>query len=82
MVSRMEKKTLAQEFKERTADILARAKQGEISLNQICRGAGAARATPDRWAIRVPKSITLVDDIEAELTRLENEKKAAQELEK
>ncbi len=65
------KKTLTQEFQERTADILARARKNDISLNQICRGAGAARATPDRWTLRVPKSITLVDDIEAELTRLE-----------
>lgn len=80
MVTEMDKKTLTEIFNERTADILARAKQGEISLNQICRGAGAARATPDRWAQRVPKSIKLVDDIEAELARLEREK-APQSLE-
>lgn len=70
------KKTMTLIFQERTAEILERARKSEISLNQICKGAGAARATPDRWTLRVPKSITLVDDIDAELTRLEQLQKA------
>ena len=34
------------------------------SLSSICRDAGIARGTPDRWRRELPKTVLLMDDLE------------------
>lgn len=36
-----------------------------LTLTDICREAGVARATPDRWRKRPPLSVVLVDKLDA-----------------
>ena len=58
-------------FQERVDDIYRRAESAGVSVTALCRGAETARATPDRWRKRLPKTVTLVDDLEAELAKIE-----------
>lgn len=72
------KTTLTVEFTARANDIRARALAAGSSITQLCKLAGTARATPDRWLKRAPKTIALIDKLEEELVKIE-EAKAEQE---
>lgn len=57
--------TFEEEFNRRLNDIIKRGEVHGLTLTHICREAGVARATPDRWRAKPPLSITLVDKMEA-----------------
>ena len=67
----MNNKPFSEIFQDRVDDIYRRAKNAGVSVTALCRGAGTARATPDRWRTRLPMTVTLVDDLEAELAKHE-----------
>ncbi len=57
--------TFEEEFNRRLSDIVKRGEKQGLTLTHICREAGVARATPDRWRAKAPLSVTLVDKMEA-----------------
>ncbi len=59
------------EFKRRIADIKRRAKDAGTNITALCAATGIARATPDRWEIRAPKTIRLIDELEREMVKAE-----------
>jgi hypothetical protein len=69
--------TFAAELQSRLQSIEARAKATGSNLTQICKKTGIARATVERWRYRAPQSVSKVDELEAEVVRLEAEKAAA-----
>lgn len=69
----MTDKTFEGEFKRRLADIKRRAKDAGTSITALCQATGIARATPDRWVVRAPKTIRLIDELERELEKAERE---------
>ncbi len=71
----MSTNTFESEFQRRIEKIRARATELGTSITAICHETGIARATPDRWAARTPKTIRLVDDLEKALD--EKERQAA-----
>lgn len=74
----MEKKKFSELFVERLKAIEVAADERGISLSAICRGARIARATPDRWHLKIPRTIEIIDDMEAALekeTRKKEKKK-------
>jgi hypothetical protein len=66
--------TFAADLQSRLQSIEARAKAAGSNLTQICKKSGIARATVERWRYRAPQSVTKVDELEAEVARLEAEK--------
>ena len=58
-------------FEKRLSSIEERGHKVGLTLTHICREAGVARATPDRWSKEAPKSIRLVDELEAVVIRAE-----------
>ena len=65
-------------FQARMADIERRLYQAGSTVTEICANVGVARATPVRWKRRLPKTIQLVDQLEAEVEKIEaRQKKAA-----
>lgn len=67
----MSEKTFEGEFKRRINDIKQRAKAAGTSMTALCQDTGIARATPDRWAQRTPKTIKLIDELEQALIKVE-----------
>lgn len=67
----MEKKTFAAEFRSRIINIRERASACGSSLTALCKNNGIARATPDRWLANTPKTVRLIDELEAELQKAE-----------
>lgn len=65
--------TFEEEFNRRLSDIVKRGEAQGMTLTHICREAGVARATPDRWKAAPPLSITLVDKMEAVVAKAEQE---------
>jgi BMFP domain-containing protein YqiC len=63
--------TFAQEHKRRLEALEARAKAAGSNITQVCRATGIARATYERWVERSPQTITKLDELEAEVSRLE-----------
>lgn len=61
----MANNTFATEFKERVLYIETKAKASGLNWTSVCAKAGVSRATPDRWRIKPPKSVQLVDKLEA-----------------
>lgn len=57
----MENTTFYNQFIAELDDIESRAKRVGSSITDICREAGIARATPDRWRKKAPKSVDLID---------------------
>jgi hypothetical protein len=57
-------KTFTEVFHERIDEINRRAIAAGITITQVCRESGAARATPDRWRKKAPKTIELIDEME------------------
>lgn len=53
------------EFSERLRDLQRRARAVGLSWSEICRATGSARATPDRWMTRPPKSVETMAAMEA-----------------
>lgn len=69
--------TFSEELQNRLKSIESRAKAAGSNFTQICKKTGIARATVERWRYRAPQSVTKVDELEAEVARLEAEKAAA-----
>jgi hypothetical protein len=69
--------TFAAELQGRLQSIESRAKAAGSNLTQVCKKTGIARATVERWRYRAPQSVTKLDELEAEVVRLESEKAAA-----
>lgn len=67
----MSEKTFEGEFKSRISDIKKRAKAAGTSMTALCQDTGIARATPDRWTLRTPKTIKLIDELEQALVKAE-----------
>ena len=67
----MSKNTFEAEFQRRIEDIKRRAAAAGTSITALCQATKIARATPDRWQQKAPKTIRLVDELEAELAKLE-----------
>lgn len=59
------------EYLRRLDEIESRGRECGLTLTHICREAGVARATPDRWRKRPPLSVALVDRLEAVVTAAE-----------
>lgn len=64
-------KTFSEEFSARIRLLEARAHVVGLDWSKLCRATGAARATPDRWLRRPPKTILMVDAMEAEVAKAE-----------
>jgi len=73
MSQNVEKRSFADEMKFRLKDMEARAKAVGSNMTQVTKKTGIARATFERWEDRPPQSITKVDELEAEVVRLEQE---------
>jgi Cro/C1-type HTH DNA-binding domain len=69
----MSTKTFESELRSRLNDIKERAAKAGTSLTSLCEATGISRATPDRWLKRAPKTIRLVDELEAALRKVEKE---------
>lgn len=69
--------TFAQEMNNRLKDIEARAKAVGSNMTQVCANTGIARATVERWAKRPSQSVTKLDELSAEVLRLERLASAA-----
>lgn len=69
----MSTNTFEAEFKRRVDDIKARATAAGTSITALCQATGIARATPDRWALRTPKTVKLVDELEKALADVERQ---------
>lgn len=52
-------------FKGRLSKIEADAKEVGLNFTSICKEAGISRATPDRWKRSTPKTVKLIDKMEA-----------------
>jgi enamine deaminase RidA (YjgF/YER057c/UK114 family) len=65
--------TFAEAFTERLQNIERRAKAAGSNMTQVCKITGVARATYERWNHRPPQTIAKVDELEAEVVRLERE---------
>ena len=63
--------TFAQEHARRIKALEERAKAAGSNMTQVCKATAIARATYERWVQRAPQSITKLDELEAEVTRLE-----------
>lgn len=68
--------SFAQVFRDKLDAIEGRAKACGLTLTDLCRESGIARATPDRWRKRPPKSIQLVDKLEDVVIRAEKNRAA------
>jgi len=69
--------SFSESFTERLKSIEGRAKAAGSNVTQICKKTGIARATYERWMQRPPQTIAKVDELEAEVVRLEREAAAA-----
>lgn len=65
--------TFAEAFTDRLKNIEERAKAAGSNMTQVCKKTGVARATYERWGHRPPQTIAKVDELEAEVVRLERE---------
>lgn len=70
--------TFSQEHKARISALDERARAAGSNMTQVCKNTGIARATYERWLERPPQSITKLDELEAEVARLEEAAKAQQ----
>ena len=62
-----------QAFKEWHAALDARARAAGSNMTQVCKTTGVARVTYERWGTLPPQTIRKMDEIEAEVARLERE---------
>lgn len=66
-------KTFSQEMKDRLTELDRRAKAAGSNMTQVCKATGVARVTYERWVNRVPQTVKKLDELEAEVARLEHE---------
>lgn len=71
-----QRQPLDAEFAQRIRDLDARVRAIGVSWSQICRATGTARATPDRWLRRVPKSVETMAAMEKAIADAEAEARA------
>lgn len=64
-------KSFSAEFLGRLKRIEDRAQAAGITLTDVCRDSGTARATPNRWRKRVPLTVSLIDKMEGIVTAAE-----------
>lgn len=64
-------------FRQRIDEIKKRAAAAGTSITGLCEVTSMSRSTPDRWVIKAPKTIRLIDELEAALSKIE-EQQAAQ----
>lgn len=64
-------RTFEGEMIARLADIESRARAVGSNITRVCKATGIARATYERWTDRAPQTVTKVDEMEAEVRRLE-----------
>lgn len=64
-------KTFEQEFRDRLDSIISRGAAVGMTVTKLCKAAGIARATPDRWKKDAPLSVKLVDRMEEEVAKAE-----------
>lgn len=69
--------TFSDLFSQRVIDLEVRAKSAGSNLTQLCKKTGVARATVERWRFRPPQTVSKLDELEAEVQRLESLKAAA-----
>lgn len=69
----MSTNTFEAEFRRRIDSIKERAQAVGSSITGLCETTGIARATPDRWLAKAPKTIASVDILEAALVELEKQ---------
>lgn len=69
----MPQTTFEQEMHNRLRDMEARAKAVGSNMTQVTKNTGIARATFERWQTRAPQSVTKLDEMEAEVQRMERE---------
>ena len=73
----MTKLTFTEEQRVRLVDIEKRAKNAGSNITQVCKNTGIARATYERWMQRAPQSVTKMDELEIEVSRMERDGTAA-----
>lgn len=54
------KKNIEQVFRESLDELQEDAKAAGMNLTSVCKEAGVARATPDRWRQNTPKTIRVL----------------------
>lgn len=55
-------------------DLEKRAQAAGLTITAVCREAGVSRATPDRWRMQVPNTISLLDKMQAIVVKAETSK--------
>lgn len=65
--------SFSEEFSARLKDLERRAKAAGSNITQICKRSGVSRATYERWCFRPPQTVAKVNDLEAEVERVERE---------
>lgn len=73
----MENTTFYNQFIAELDEIERRAKNVGSSITDICREAGIARATPDRWRKKAPKSVDLIDKMRTAVKAAEEKASAS-----
>ena len=73
----MTRKPYHTQFVDKLDEIERRARSCGSSITAICRGAGVARATPDRWRNKAPETVDVMDRLLAELEKAEQAAQAA-----
>lgn len=63
-------------FEDRLKAIESEAKEAGLDWTKICREAGVSRATPDRWRKTKPKTVQLIEAIEAVVEKHKSERAA------
>lgn len=59
-------------FHERLDEIESRAKKQGLTITHVCRESGVSRATPDRWRLATPLSVSLLDKMLQVVEKAEN----------
>lgn len=67
----MRTNTFEDEFRERYESIVSRGNKIGFTVTHICRETSIARATPERWRKRTPKTILLIDQMDKAVTKAE-----------
>ncbi len=65
----MPREKFSKVFQQRLDDIERDARDHGSSITAICRAAKISRATPDRWRMEVPKTVKVIDEMEAALAK-------------
>jgi len=70
--------SFAEVFRERINEIERRALKAGTSLTATCKGVGVSRATPDRWRRKIPRTVAIIDEMEAWVSRIEKKRQHKQ----